>query len=227
MSPYPVTLWVNIHAVVMLALPVLAIAFLWVMPKRRPRVKAVTGWTLLCVVVVGFLCMPCLCMEGPPFLQVVVPMACLWVLALWIKDDSRRVGAVLVCASATFVLSQQYEFWAHHHDWTSAPKARPVYERVRGENAVRDAEEVLLAAAEADTRVYPAMWWTDLPVVQQALNDKENSSLRCPPKSVWEPCWHSYFTRLYCRHEISQQDFWYLGGPLKESRGRIVIMPRP
>jgi len=226
MPPHPVTLWVNVHAATMLALPILAFVFVCKTPKRRPPSKALVGWTLLCAVVTALMCMPCLCLEGPPFLQVVIPMACLWAVALFTGDRSKRIVGIFVCSIATLLLSQQYELWAHHRNWTSAPKGRSGMDRAKVNATIACIEEVLLSASDSDVTDYPAMWLSDLPAAKRALANEEISLFACPPECTWEPCWHSSLTRLYCRRTISPRDYWYLGGPLKNAKGRVVIKPR-
>lgn len=220
------TILVDMHAISLIALPIACFIFLAIVPKRTPPRYALVGWTVGLGGLVAFLCAACLCMEASPILQVIIPAACLWFVALFVAPRRARWIACLFCGICLLGFQQQYDAWAGKGTWTSAPKRRTNMEEQLHKRWVRDAEQLLIEASEVDEKGYEANWFSELPVKKNAP-DGYRGPKPCWPRSDWVRCWHTDVTGLYRRHVYSGQDYWYQGGPLSEATGKIVIKDRP
>lgn len=220
------TIWVGIHAVALLALPACILVFLAISQKRVPPARSVIGWTALCSVML-FPSIPCLCMEASPYFQILIPVVCFWLTALLVKDKNKRYPVVVVCAIVYLILWQQYDFWATGREWTSAPGRTANTEKLRHKRAIEEAENALLEAAKSNDRTYAAMWYSELPCEKNVRANEPLELRHCKPRSEWVACWHTRITGLFLRNVLSEQDYWYMGGPLSEATGKIVIKDRP
>jgi len=68
---------------------------------------------------------------------------------------------------------------------------------------------------------------SDLPPIKVAEITYELYLGKCPGEGVYTSCWHSKITGLYRAQAGTRRDLWYLGGPIKHAKARIVLRDRP
>jgi len=220
------TVWVNLHAIAMLALPAGTVALLVFAKRRVPQpihVLVATGVASI----VGFNGYSCRhrCNAGDPVLQWIIPTVCIWLILMFMADAVwRRATAAFVLISMWF-LCLQYNSWVHEPGWAGDPERIRRGSEATTSHAIEDTEAFLVAKEPTDPTDYAPCWLADLPPIKAEINGNRKY-LSDPSRFTFHSCWHTGFTRLF-RATSEHREFWYLGGPIKNARGRIIVKDRP
>lgn len=215
-------MWITLHALALLACPIVAIAAVFFAP-RKPGQKPAGVWALVWPVLVAVVPATSrhLCDEGQAILQWLIPLFCLWLVAVFVGHVTARRSVAWLLAVAMWILTFHYEQVVHERDITGNPNWG------RGSRAVSNSTlrviKVELADCSAlDTTEYPAGWVRDLSFASLL----EFPLYRGPIRGEVASFWHSSWTSLYRPIRIPQ-DYWYPGGTLAAAADRIEIRDRP
>jgi len=158
--------------------------------------------------------------------QWVIPAGCIWLIVLLIADRIYRFSIATLVFISGVILCFQYSDWVHKTGWTGNPEGMRLMAKNRPVVMIREAEEFLVGKAATDPIDYPAGWLKDLPPIK--AEDSYDLYLgTCPGLGEYTSLWHSSFTQLYRAKAGPGRDLWYLGGPIRDAKGRIVLRDRP
>lgn len=221
------TMLVDLHAILLLLIPVATIVGLLLARRRRPAAPqllvAIAIAALAMIVTVGV--NTHMCLEGLPRSQWIIAGLCLLsVLALVNSRPRRRLAAALLFVGM-LGLSCHFTDVVHDRNWTGNPGWLGTDRAWL--RSVQDAVDADVLAAEseltADSNDYPAGWLRDLPLYA-AITDVVGD--RVPARRVIHPVWHSWLTGLYRRTGVTQ-DLWYPGGPPSQGLRHLELRDRP
>lgn len=220
-------IWVNLHAILMVAVVLGALALLILARRRRPRPATILVASIIalftCMIGTGF---HHACIQGQPVMQWMIPSGCIWVILLFVAGRLRKLIASTLLFVAMIVMCQQYSRWVHEDGWTGDIEAMRGSAINRQRVMISRAENFLADRAATNAAHFPACWMKDLPPVNA---DRESYKLYLG-NHLWLGdyirLWHSSFTRLYRAKAGTDRDLWYLGGPIKDAKGRIVVRER-
>jgi hypothetical protein len=193
------------------------IAFLVVTPVLCVAGYGKPGrWRVLAGLVVGpLLALVCgvsglhKCDLGQPFMQWVVPGACMTAVLVCVRNRWIRFTAVALFFAASTWLCQDF---AHRVHTDYAGNLAKIERDQKG--MLHAAREHIRNKATGDARIYPAGWMNEAPFIGLLDGiDHANVDPACAT-----PLWHSWLTGLYALHEVR---LWYPGGRLSEAVDRI------
>lgn len=186
---------VKIHALSLLAMPVVTLLVCCVTRRRRPTSRqvvnagAITGVTVLMLSVFS----AHLCNNGNPGFQFLIPGACLWVVLAIAGTQWVRVSLAVCLIGLMAILAHQYVELVHSRQWIGNPRAFSAAVEASTESALGGAKNKIREAAAGETTVYSPGWVRDLPF-GSFLGD-ENDDQK-PHIFEIEKEWHTPFTRL-------------------------------
>lgn len=220
-------LQIALHAIVLIALPLGTIALLFAVRRRAPQdIEALIATVIAGVLVLAARTFKHNCNSGQPYTQWAIPGLCLWVILLFVADRTFRSGCAAVMTFAMAALCWHFMGLMHEPGWTGDPQGMRAMEQNRPKVMIREAEEFLAGKAASDPIDYEPCWLSELPPIRVAEISYELYLGKCPGLGMFESCWHSKITGLY-RAEVGRgRDLWYLGGPIKDAKGRIVVRER-
>lgn len=212
--------WVNLHAVALSALPLVTGIACLLTPRRRPNSHQVTMTTLIAggaVFVVHGLNSH-LCSAGNPAMQCVIIGACIWIVLAYMKSKSVRVCIAVVMIGIMMLLSMHYVDLVHGRKWVGNVQHRAGVGKAMEDRLAHIRDNVQQVGIN-DEMVYPEGWLRSLPIGTD-LEDVIGDDL--PYRVESHRVWHTWFTRLFRVHEVSQ-DFWYPGGRPSDAAANIVL----
>ncbi len=219
---------VVIHAIVLISLPLGTLVLLLAVRRRAPQGgEALIAMTAAGVLVLGARAIKHNCDQGDPFMQWAVPGICLLIILLFVADWIFRIGCAALMTFAMAALCWHYMGLVHEPGWTGDPKRMRLRDENRPKVMIAEAEAFFASKAAEDPIDYPACWLRDLPPIRVAEIKYELYVGKCPGLGVYSACWHSLATGLYRAQGGMPRDLWYLGGPIKDAKGRIVVKERP
>lgn len=211
---------VNIHAVLLLLLPVGTAAALALARKSGgkrvdPARALLFGLVLAAVAIIANQHM---CLEGTPRQQPVIGAMCLFALLALAGSRKLAVCGGVIIAAVTIGLSFHFADLVHESDWTGNPNFPDV-----GPTFVL-AQQTYIRSEVADHPEvdvpHPAGWLRDSDLA--AFLDSSGGIKALPARDT-RRVWHSSFTGLYRVHPIPR-DVWYAGG--KPSEAMLELRPR-
>ncbi len=214
----------DVHAVLLIALTVAALAALALFKRRIPTSRQfVIAFALASF---GTVAAPTfnhhLCREGEPRTQWLILGPCLLLILVFVKSAAWRRILGTVVFVGMLGLSCHFTEFVHTPGWTGNPDWD-------GGNSLarRGLHQVISAVAKdmEDPQVeYPAGWLRDLPV-WDGINERLGDSHRPVYRRQLERAWHTWLTGLY-RYTKIRQDYWYPGGPFAEAGPRTELRDR-
>lgn len=221
------SIWINVHAIVLIGLPIGTLAMLAICKKRKPRARDLLVGTIGAgIVSLSGLSCKHLCNQGDPFFQWLIPAVCIWLVLLFVADGTWRRSVAVLLFVAEVALCHHFVEIVHRTGWTGNPAGMRAMEQNRPKVMIKEAEEFLATKAATDAIDYPAGWLKDLPPINAAETSYEFYLGDCPGLGKYSASWHSWFTGLYDSEQAIDRDLWYLGGPIKDAKGRIVVKDR-
>jgi len=225
-------MWVTLHTILLLAMPLATVGGLLLLPRRQLTAGNLTMPLLVSLMAMSlaFTFSTHLCGAGLPWRQVLLGGACLVPWATLVKSRGLRRGGTVALFIATLGLSQHFSEVVHRPGW-SGNSDWPRYGAIardfaRSVHAMADH----IPAPEA-TQAYPPGWLRDLPIAAKLCELAEGAGLsELPERYRLRRCefgraWHTWLTGLY-PYELVPQDLWYPGGSLGEGLRRVELRNR-
>ncbi len=213
-------MWVTLHALTLIFLPVVTIAAICLSPAR-PRLGTVFAASLVgafMVVIIGPTFTTC-CEEPLQWRQITIPTACAAFAIVFISNRRASSGITFMSLALAFVLAEHAHRLRGLNQWTGMPNLSSL-SAGRAKNRLKEIGSRLVELK--DTAKYAPCWLRDHPNERIAIE-----GMVMPPRdSRAEPSWHTWLTGLYRRYDIDR-DFWYPGGTLPEAAERLELRARP
>ncbi len=216
--------WANLHAVALLAMPVLTCITCAVVPRRRPTGRQVTDATVLAggAIFIVMSITSHLCLAGNPAMQCLVAGACLWTIVAFVKSKWFRAVASVVLIAAMYALSAHYASLVHDREWVGSGIHLAALEKSKAIQLDMLRSQAQKAGV-TDEVEYPAGWLRDLAFGPQLVAPMGQEM---PYRGETVCAWHSSFTRLTKVNRITQ-DYWYPGGRLADAAQHIEHRDAP
>ena len=213
----------HIHAIILLACPVVTGVILWrASLRRRPSVRHILIAAILAALPMYIASTPHMCNEGQAWMQWILPGACLFVLLVSLSGAAIRRITACAMALAMFGLTCHHGEFVHTSEWTGNPENRTTEREC--ESCVNGALRLLAGKPECADVEFEAGWLRDLtiwPALKEIARDEfPRFDFENPHRQIAIPQWHSGITRLYKQGSVSA-DYWYCGGVLKN--GEVVV----
>lgn len=214
----------HIHAIILLACPIVTVLLLWRAKRRRPARQTLLLSILLSLVVM-FLASGMsfhMCNAGRAEMQWLVPGACLYFLVAYLANAKVRWLAAIGMVVALIGLQGSYENLVHESGWTGNPEDRTIARLYasQAEGVLRDLSE----KARYRGAAFGAGWLRELPIwpalKENAIEWPLGDEFDRPKRQVAISQWHSFYSHLY-RAEKTPVDYWYCGGPI--DKGKVEL----
>ncbi len=215
---------VDLHAVGLLAMPLLTCAICLLVPRRQPNSRQLTTATLVAgVTTIAVVSMHAhMCNAGNPFLQCIIGGACIWVVLACIKIRWVKTCIIVVVLGIMNLLSMHFNDLVHGRKWVGNVRHLAVFEYMNDGHLAKIRDEVQTLGNE-DEEVYPERWLRALPI-GTVMIDAIGEDL--PYRVESHRAWHTWFTGLHRVTEV-KQDFWYPGGRPYEAAASVIFRDTP
>lgn len=212
----------DLHAILLLALPVTTLAALFATKSHKPSSRQVVYSLLIAAIVAAVLNLPHLCFEGNPTRPGIVAGACLAAILLRVADPKLRWALAALVAVFGFGLANHFNNVVHSAGWTGNP-AWPGGAQLIFKSDRNAAVATIMSTPELARAELPTGWFRDLPAPPSVLAMFADGTYN---RRVIQPQWHSQITGLY-QYDAISLDVWYPGGPLGENIGKMELRDRP
>jgi len=206
----------NLHALWMIALPIVTAVFCWLFWKGRPSVRLV-AWSLIALFA-PLLFPPHACGRGKPITQGLLGGACMFAVLICARYTRARVAMTVVLGITTLALMVHHDTLVHRDDTIGHPW-EDVFSRHKRDKRLHNVQNELRALGEKSANQFPEGWVADQPAILDRLDTDSREAVRYH-REVADPLWHTLFTRLYRVRKIPCE-VWFPGGTFAEAVDRL------
>ncbi len=210
----------DVHAILLLALPAVAILAMLILRKRRPSARQL----LIAIALATFAtilaptCNQHRCRSGQPQSQWIIIGPCLLLTLILIRSTAwRRVLGSILCVGM-IGLSCHFTSLVHEPGWTGSLAQSDMVEAL----ILRQYRAAVKMATEehpSPDDILPAGRLRDTPLWTKV---HELVGILSPERTELLPAWHSRLTGLYPTRTIPQE-FWLDAGPIRTAAERISL----
>ncbi len=212
--------WVNLHAVALLALPLVTCVVCLRKPRRRPSDRQmaiaaiIAGGTSAVVLSVT----AHLCQAGNPISQCIMVGACIWIVLAYLNGEWTRAGIFVVMIGIMFFLANDYVDLVHEKEWVGNVQHLAAWDSLMEAGLAKTRDKVR-QVGDTDDTVHPEGWLRALPIgtfLKGVIGDD------LPYREESHRVWHTWLTSLFHVTTVSQ-NFWYPGGRPSDAAANIVL----
>jgi hypothetical protein len=207
----------ELHAAVLIVVPVATVVLTVALCKRRPSAKRLMG-AILALPVLGLVSIDTLvhkCNRGNPDHHIIVMFVAVAGLLILVTDLRRAVSLAIVLGVVPYVFGLGYHNLVHGDRYVGFAGQDPLSEYVREETAAS-----LMDEGRENTAHHEGSWLSDAAFFRK----EKGSGLRESRCLAGAGLWHSPITLLYRQCSM---DLWYPGGKQSEAAPRIEWRERP
>jgi len=216
-------MWVTLHAILLLAIPLATVGGLLLLPGRRATLPALFVAVLVLYLAMSIIPRVHACGEGGAHTQLLLSGACLVPWLVLIKPRLARFGGGGLLLLAMFGLSEHFTDVVHLTGWTGNTSWRPEEKRSRAVvESLSVSGDRIAVESGCSEEVFPPCWLRELPMAGVI---QEYTGPFSPRRRECRTAWHTWLTGLY-PYELVPQDLWYPGGPLGEGLRAVELRDR-